>query len=435
MSSARQRFVATFGVLGISDVRRLWISQSLSEVGDWAARLALAVLVYDKSGSALWSAATLAVSYLPYLLSPFTTALAQRWSLRRLMIGADLARLALFAAIALPLPTWSLLVMAFLAAVPTPPFEAARVAVTPEAAGEERLGDAIALTNITFQVAQVVGFGVAGVLLHFFGAEAALLLNAATFGLSAVVLVGMKSGRHLPEPEPPLKRTRQAFRQTISTLLLRRIIVLILLLAFADAAVNALLPVFVRSNDYSPLLLTALAATAPLVGAVSGTIVPRDGANRYLLRTSALLTVVGGGGAVVLFLLIGSGSTWRGALVAMMAIIAFGVTIAADIPTMTASMRVVDEDLRASFVSLVQPALMGTQAVGALAAGVVAVTLSATSTMALSLVIPVLYGCWVLARLRATPDVINLRDATRVGEPAAADREAGQGSPSPNTLS
>ena len=69
MSSTRRRFVATFGVLRIPDVRRLWISQSLSEVGDWAARLALAVLVYDKSGSALWSAATLAVSYLPYLLS------------------------------------------------------------------------------------------------------------------------------------------------------------------------------------------------------------------------------------------------------------------------------------------------------------------------------------------------------------------------------
>ena len=166
------------------------------------------------------------------------------------------------------------------------------MAVTPEAAGEQRLGDAIALTNITFQVAQVVGFGLAGVLLHFVGAEAALLLNAATFGLSAQCF-----GRDEVRDVTCLTQSRdcnalkQAFRQTVSTLLLRRIIVLILLLAFADAAVNALLPVFVRSNDYSPLLLTALAATAPLVGAASGTIVPRDGANRYLLRTSALLTV------------------------------------------------------------------------------------------------------------------------------------------------
>jgi hypothetical protein len=107
----------------------------------------------------------------------------------------------------------------------------------------------------------------------------------------------------------------------------------------------------------------------------------------------------------------------------MMAIIAFGVTIAADIPTMTASMRVVNEDLRASFVSLVQPALMGTQAIGALVAGVVAVSLSATTTMAISLVIPVLYGCWVLLRLRTTPDVIDLRDSPAVGQRGPTERQ------------
>ena len=254
------------------------------------------------------------------------------------------------------------------------------------------------------------------------GPEAALLLNAATFGLSALILLRLQAGRHLPAPEPPMQRTKQAFRRAVKTLLLRRIIVLILLLAFADAAVNALLPVFVRSNDYSPLLLTALAATAPLVGAACGTVVPRAGANRYLLRVSALLTVVGGAGAAVLFLLIGSGSTWRGALVALMAIVAFGITIAADIPTMTASMRMVDEDLRPALVSLVQPALMGIQSVGALTAGFVAVTLSATSTMALSLVIPVVYGCWVLLRLRATPDVIDVRAVGRTTSETGVSR-------------
>ena len=51
MGQARQRFVASFSVLRIHDMRRVWGSQVLSEVGDWAARFALAVLVYDRSGS------------------------------------------------------------------------------------------------------------------------------------------------------------------------------------------------------------------------------------------------------------------------------------------------------------------------------------------------------------------------------------------------
>ena len=404
------RFTATFSVLRIRDVRLLWTSQALSEIGDWGARLALAVLVYDRSQSPLWSAVTLAVSYLPYLLSPILTPLAQRWSLRSMMIGADLLRMSVFALIAFPLPTWALLVLAFASALATPPFEAARVAVTPEAAGDERMPDAIALTNITFQVAQVIGFATAGLLMFLVGPEPAILLNAATFGVSALLLVGMRAGRHRPEPEPLLEKPMRAVRTITRTVLLRRIIVLVLLLAFSDAAVNAMLPVFVRTNDYSELLLSALVITAPLVGAVSGSVVPREGANAYLLRVSALLTLTAGGGAGILFFLIGVGSTWQGAAIAIVAVTAYGVTIAADIPTMTAAMRQVDDDLRASLVAVVQPALMGIQAVGAVLAGAVALALPASITMSASLVLPVAYSIWVLLRTKATPATIDLTE-------------------------
>ncbi|MFL6288956.1 MAG: MFS transporter, partial [Actinomycetes bacterium] len=129
MQRARQRFVAVFSVLARRDMRRVWGSQVLSEVGDWAARFALAVLVYDRSGSAFLTASVLAVTYLPYLLSPVITPIAQRYSLRRMMIASDVMRMLLFALIALPMPTWALLVLAFVAGLATPPFEAARTAI------------------------------------------------------------------------------------------------------------------------------------------------------------------------------------------------------------------------------------------------------------------------------------------------------------------
>ena len=236
MQRARERFVAAFSVLQIHDMRRVWASQVLSEVGDWAARFALAVLVYDRTGSPFLTAATLAVTYLPYLLSPIITPVVQRYSLRRMMIGSDLVRMVLFALIALPLPTWSLLVLAFVAGTATPPFEAARTAVIPEAAGEERMADGYALSNVTFQTAQAFGLAVGGALLLFIGPEAALILNAATFGVSAVLLVSIQAGRTPPPPEPPIVRTRQAFTLVARRGLLRQMLMFFLLLALADAA-------------------------------------------------------------------------------------------------------------------------------------------------------------------------------------------------------
>ena len=86
------------------------------------------------------------MTYLPYLLSPVITPIAQRYSLRRMMIGSDIMRMLLFALIALPMPTWALLVLAFVAGLATPPFEAARTAIIPEAAGEERMAVRVQVT-------------------------------------------------------------------------------------------------------------------------------------------------------------------------------------------------------------------------------------------------------------------------------------------------
>ena len=421
MPRARDRFVAAFSVLRVRDMRRVWGSQVLSEVGDWAARFALAVLVYDRSGSPFLTAATLAVTYLPYLLSPVITPWAQRYSLRRMMIASDVVRMLLFALIALPLPTWSLLVLAFAAGLATPPFEAARTAVIPEAAGEDRMADGYALSNVTFQTAQAFGLAVGGALLLLIGPEAALILNAATFGVSAVLLYGIEAGRRPPPPEPPVTRTRKAFSLMTRRGLLRQMLIFFLLLALADAAVTGLLPVLLRSADVNPLVMAGIIAAAPLVGAFSGTIIPREGSPTRLLRISCTVTILAASPAAVLFALIGdtASSTWMVAIT-FVAVVAYGVTIAADVPTMTGSMMIVPEHLRAPFVSIVQPGLMGIQAVGALCAGAVATLLPITTTMALALILPVAYSSWALLRT-APPAEIDLRDRSALPDAQDAD--------------
>jgi hypothetical protein len=323
----------------------------------------------------------------------------------------------LFALIALPLPTWSLLVLAFVAGTATPPFEAARTAVIPEAAGEERMADGYALSNVTFQTAQAFGLAVGGTLLLLIGPEAALILNAASFGTSAVLLFSIQAGRTPPPPGPPIVRTRQAFTLIARRGLLRQMLIFFLLLALADAAISGLLPVFLRSAEVNPLVMAGLIATAPLVGAFSGTVVPREGSPTRLLRISCTVTILAASPAAVLFALAGVGQGPTIVWLTLAAVIAYGVTIAADTPTMTGSMMIVPEHLRAPFVSIMQPGLMGIQAFGALAAGAVATFLPTTSTMGLALIIPVAYSSWALLRT-LRPAVIDVR--SKSGGDAAA---------------
>ncbi len=88
--------------LRLSSYRRLWSADMISLLGDWAARLALAVVVYDRTGSAAWAAAVTAVSLAGFVgLGQALATLADRYGRIAVMIVADLVRAACFAAMLL----------------------------------------------------------------------------------------------------------------------------------------------------------------------------------------------------------------------------------------------------------------------------------------------------------------------------------------------
>jgi len=80
-------------VLAVREFRAIAVSQGLSILGDQVARIAVALLVYARSHSALATAATYACSYLPGLLGgPLLSALADRYRRRTIMAVCDVAR-------------------------------------------------------------------------------------------------------------------------------------------------------------------------------------------------------------------------------------------------------------------------------------------------------------------------------------------------------
>jgi MFS family permease len=176
-------------VFGVAEFRALWAAQLLSVAGDQLARVALTVLVYDRTGSALLAAVTFAASVVPMFVGALTlSGLADRLPRRQVMVGADLASGALVAVMTVPgLP---LAVMIMLLAVVTMAgalFLAARAAVYPDILRGDRYVLGTAVTMTTLQFAQVAGFAAGGAAVGFLGLRVSLLTDAATFAASALI--------------------------------------------------------------------------------------------------------------------------------------------------------------------------------------------------------------------------------------------------------
>lgn len=182
---------ATFReVFAVAEFRAIWSAQVLSIFGDQLARVALAFLIFSRTGSPGLTAAAYAVSFLPWLVGgPVLSALADRYPKREVMILADLARMVLLALMAVPeVPIGLLLLLLFAAELFEPPFSAARAALLPEVLDDDRYVVASAVNTISREASQLAGFALGGVLVLLVGVQRALLLNAGSFLVSAIVL-------------------------------------------------------------------------------------------------------------------------------------------------------------------------------------------------------------------------------------------------------
>jgi MFS family permease len=208
-TGARAR--ATFrDVFGVGEFRALWLALVLSVSGDQLARVALTVLVYDRTRSALLAAVTFAASVVPTFVGGVVlSGIADRLPRRRVMIGADLTSGVLVAVMVLPgLPLAVLIMLLVAVTMVGALFLAARAATFPEILDGDRyvLGSAVTMTTVLF--AQVAGFAVGGVVVGFLGVRVSLLADAATFGASALITRTWVRARPVPAASPPLSAQR-----------------------------------------------------------------------------------------------------------------------------------------------------------------------------------------------------------------------------------
>jgi hypothetical protein len=176
--------------------------------GDQLARVALSILVFQRTGSAALSAATYALSMLPALVSgALLSWLADRYPRRRVMVACDVIRAALVAVMAVPaVPLPLMAVLLVLVQLAEAPFSAAQGAVLPELLGG-RYEAGQAVQQVTTQLCLVLGFVAAAFVVTGVGAHAALAVDAATFAVSGL-LIRAGLGRHPPPAAAEHEATR-----------------------------------------------------------------------------------------------------------------------------------------------------------------------------------------------------------------------------------
>jgi MFS family permease len=191
---------------------RLYAAQLISFAGDWFATVALLGLALQLTGSPAVASLLIVVQTGAFALaSPIAGVLADRYDRRRLMVMADVARVPVALAFLLardPDTLWIAFAAAALLSLGAAVFEPTSSASLPNLVEEDELAEANVLIGSAWGTMLAVGAALGGLVAATLGRDVAFAINAASFGASALLIVGIRRSFRAPreEGQPPHER-------------------------------------------------------------------------------------------------------------------------------------------------------------------------------------------------------------------------------------
>jgi MFS family permease len=266
----------------------LWQGQTVSQLGNQAFLIAMAIWVKDATGSATLMGLLMTVSALPgVLLAPFGGTFADRHSRIRIIVGCDLlaglASLGLgFVMLAAPASTSLLLAALFavtvLLGIIRSFFMPAVQSSIPDLVPMERLPAANSLNHFSVQTSVFAGQAVGGILYRILGAPLLFVADGVSYLFSGVSEMFIRDTWKKPEEKPReggafrafLHETGEGLRYVWSRTGMRDFILVACLLNFLGMPMFVLLPFYVDTvlhvtPDWYGYLLAAMS-----VGAIAG---------------------------------------------------------------------------------------------------------------------------------------------------------------------
>lgn len=350
------------------DFRLIWSASVVSQLGDWAARLALALLVLDRGGGAAAVGVVGVLYVVPWLgVGQALTAWSTRHGRRAVLIACDTFRGVAFLAIgSIDMPTAPLLVIVGLAALADPVFEATKSAFVTEVVSKDDYAEAIQVTHAANQASALIGYAVGGLMVAAVGAANTLSLNGATFLLSSLLIIQVsRSGA-----EESVERSVPSFTAGASFLRHDRIsavsfgatLAAVVTAMSVESQVAVYGQVVARFDESAIGLLSAVTPAATLVAVAA---VRTSGDDRSLLRRGLAIAGLAAAGASLLAF---AGVGGIGAFVTFFLV---GVIFGFVTWTNVVVGRRIPEDNRVGIFSILQSGVFLGLSLGALGGGVV----------------------------------------------------------------
>ena len=215
---------------------KLIAANVINRFGDSIDGIAIAWLMYQITHSASMMALILGLNYVPtILLQPFTGAMVEHLSKKRVMVLFDVGRGLVVAATAAlyvlgqltpVILTAMMLLISTLEAFRSP----AGSAIVPLLLKPELYKVGSALNQTASRVTELVGLALAGGVVALLGCQGALLIDAATFFLSALIIGFIRIKETLPEEKVSLKTTAKSFLEGLSLIRTNRVLIVLLLI-------------------------------------------------------------------------------------------------------------------------------------------------------------------------------------------------------------
>lgn len=256
------------------DFRAIFVASAVSITGSVVSAVALTLLVYERTSSPLLSSLTFAVGFLPYLFGgTLLSGIVDRVAPRRLLVGLDLASMALVATMAVPaVPVAALLILLAATSVLNSVASGARGGLVRAVVPEASYVPATSLLRIVVQAAQVLGNAVGGLLLAVLGARGAILVDAGSFLLSACVMrLGLRPHAILGAAGRPgvVRDSLRGVRTIFANPRVRRLLLFGWLVPAFSVAPEALAASYVTRTGASPAFVGWWLVALP-VGMIAG---------------------------------------------------------------------------------------------------------------------------------------------------------------------
>ena len=380
-----------------ADFRRVLAGEGVSNFGSMLSRLALpwlATLALDATPleMALLLVADVAAGAVGAV---FLGTLVDRAAKRSVMLAADVARAALLAGLAL-LASASLLSMPLLACAAAlsgalgVAFELARSAWVAQATAAEALAARNARLSAVGSVAETLAFALGGWLYQLLGAVLALAADALSYLLSALCLVGLRSGRDRPaggaDPAPArpgfVAETRAGIAAIGASPPLRALATLEVLLALAASLGGTSYMIYVARDLAFPTGTLGMIFATGGIGAIAGAaLAPRLGRRVGGGRAMTVGLVAAALGALCLPLAPGA-TVFGAALLVAHQIVGDGGLTVFDVHDRTLRQTVAAPELLARVDGGLRTLGRLATLVGALAGGALATALGARTALA-----------------------------------------------------